>query len=272
MLVVVLWTVALLALIGGQVVAGSRRAVAISSLLTSAAAAAALADGVVYQTVFHLLDPSPRHWSPDGSARTIVVGGGATGSGVATVVVLDHDGRINPSLAPPAVLDAILRREGVDDRRAGRLSAAIADWVTAGERPLPGGAKTEQYRAAGLPYGPPGEGFVAPEDLGLVLGMTPDVLRRLLPHITVWNDGAIDPAHADPVVAGVLRGTPPDGMGFLRAAQRDTGGPSVVEIIVDLRMGAYRAMRRAVVRIDPRAEPGAEPWHLLAWQDVPGVR
>lgn len=266
-LLIVLWTVGLLALLGSHITATSRQATAQSLLLQRAAEAEALADGLVDEAIFRLLDPSARGWKADGVPRAVRLGGGA-----GEVVVLDHAGRVNPALAPPPVLAALLRHDGMDEAHAARLAAAIVDWGTVGNVPSPGGAKMAQYRAAGLPYGPPSEAFRSPEELGLVLGMTPDVLARLQPHVSVWSSGQINLGRADPVVVQAVQEAS-DGPGGPGGPGGRPGGPltqagvawPVVEIIARVTLREAQAIRRAVVRFDPGEAGAVRPWHILAW-------
>ena len=75
----------------------------------------------------------------------------------------------------------------------------------AGANARDGGAKAPQYRAAGLPYGPPGTPFQSVDELADVLGMTPALFARLAPHLTVFTDGDPDLSTRDPVVSSALR-------------------------------------------------------------------
>ena len=77
------------------------------------------------------------------------------------MVVLDHAGRVNPSLASPQLLAALLRRDGMEERRAASLADAIVAWRTLSDTAA-SAAKATAYRAAGLPYAPPSEAFRAP--------------------------------------------------------------------------------------------------------------
>ena len=163
-LLVVLWSLALLALLGTHVVATGRSEVQLAANLRGAAAAEAAADGALFQAVFHLLDPSPRRWWPDGVSREIALPGGAA----ATVRVESEQGKVNPNLAPAPLLQALLLPLGVEPRAAASLAASILDWRTAGQRPRPDGAKEPQYRAAGRDYAPPGRPFESLDELGLV--------------------------------------------------------------------------------------------------------
>lgn len=256
-----LWTVALLALLGTRITATAHQAASLSLKLHAAAQAGVLADGLVNEAIFRLLDPSPRGWKPDGVARQVRLGGG-TGA----VVALDHAGRVNPNLASPRLLAALLHREGVEEGRAARLAAAIVEWRSLGDTPSPGGAGIAQYRAAGLPYGPPSDAFRSPGELALVLGMTPDVLARLEPHLSVWTRGRINLAHADPVVAQAVQETD-DGPGGDPGGPllREAGGPLVVEIAARVTLPDAQAVRRAVVLLDPADTAAGQPWHILAW-------
>ena len=259
-LLIVLWTVALLALLGAHITAAARQAASLSLLLHGAARAGALADGLVEEAIFRLLDPSPHGWQADGVPRQVRLGGG-TGE----VVVLDHGGRINPSLATPQLLAALLQGDGMEKGRAMRLAAAIVDWRSVGEVTSPGGAKTPQYRAAGLPYGPPGEAFRSPEELGLVLGMTPEVLARLAPHLSVWTHGRIKLEHADPVVVHAVEEIRSDGIGQLQQVPESEMAPLVAEIVARVTLREAQAERHVVVRFDPAEAETPQPWHILAW-------
>ena len=258
-LLVVLWTVALLALLGSHITAAARRAASLSTLLHDAAVAEALADGMVDEAILRLLDPSPRGWKADGARRSVRLGGGR-----AEVTVLDHGGRINPAMATPQLMAVVLRLEGVEEKRAVQLAAALMDWRTIGDKPTPGGAKAAEYRAAGLPYGPPNEYYRSPEELGLVLGMTPDVLVRLAPHVSVWNTGRIDLSHADPVVARAMQETG-GGVGQLQQSPEGQMAPMIVEIDAQVTPPGARARRRAVVRINLADAAAPRPWHVLSW-------
>jgi general secretion pathway protein K len=237
-----------------HITAASRQAVSLSLLLHGAAQAEALADGLVNEAIFRLLDPSPRGWKADGVPRLVRLRGGT-----AEVVVLDHAGRINPSLATPQLLAALLRRDGMERRRAASLAAAIVAWRA------PDDSTAGAYRAAGLPYGPPSEAFRSPEELGLVLGMTPDVLARLLPHLSVWTRGHVNLARADPVVAQAVQETAGDTAGQLQQLPEGEVVPLVAAITARVTLPEAQAVRRAVVYFAVGDEETPRPWHILAW-------
>ena len=263
-LVVVLWIIVLLTLLTGAGTTLARREIVASRLMMQSAQARALADGLVETTVFHLLTNDPAVSQAGGMPQHPAFPGA-----IATLVVLDHDGRMNPSVTPPPMMRDLLRSEGVDDRTAAALAAAIADWVSAGDRPLPGGAKRAQYQAAGRRYGPPGEAYASTAELGLVLGMTQDLLARLEPHLSVWTDGTIDAARVDPVVARAFKAAERSGdglMGFQRLVNRGPEQPRIVEIRASVRLSDARAARTVIGRITPGSAEQAAAWRILAWQ------
>src|SRR5579863_87167 len=66
-LLIVLWTLVLIAFIVGNLTARGRTEIRIASNLASNAAAQAAADGGVYQAIYNLSDPQPdRRWPLDG--------------------------------------------------------------------------------------------------------------------------------------------------------------------------------------------------------------
>lgn len=259
-LLLVLWSLALLALLGTHVTATGRGEALLAANLRAAAAAEAAADGALHQAVFHLLDPSPRRWWPDGIPREIALPGGAR----AVVRVESEQGKINPNLATPRLLEALLLQLGAEPRMASGLAAAILDWRTAGLRPRPGGAKEPQYRAAGRDYAPPGRPFESLEELGLVLGMTPALLARLSPFLSIYQSGEPDPRFADPVVLQAMRAAVEE-----EDLQADTEAtPAVTITATALLPGGARFTRQAQVRLGPGGR--GRSWQILTWRMAEG--
>lgn len=118
------------------------------------------------------------------------------------------------------------------------------------------------YRAAGLTYQPPGKPFRSLGELGLVLGMTPDVLQRLLPHLTLFTSGDPDPRTADPIVALALR----DVRGDLPAAGGAGGEPivSITATAIGVGGAAGRFVRRATLSIGEDVD--GRLFRVLSWE------
>ena len=203
-LLLALWSVVLLALLTWLTSAG-RSEVRLAANLRDAAVMEAQADGLVQAAIFRLMSDSPAVRGVTGLDSTVPVPGGR---GVVRISSLA--GKINPNTASAALLGALLQRVGASPPIAAALAAAILDWRTPGERARPLGAKAAEYAAAGRSDGPTGKPFETVDEMGQVLGMTPDLLARLAPHMTVFYSGAPVLADADPLGAQVLQSLPVD--------------------------------------------------------------
>jgi general secretion pathway protein K len=198
-LLIVLWTLAFLSLIGATLVATSRQDTQRARNLIDGAAAEAAADGAVQQAIYALLDPSARRWRPDGTLHVL-----RSGQNRIEVRIENESSKVNPNIASVELMQALMVDLGASSSIAARIAAAIADWRSQGDQPLPLGAKAPQYAAAGRDYAPPGASFESLDELGAVLGMTPDLLARLRPHLTLYSEADPDASTTDPVVAAAL--------------------------------------------------------------------
>src|ERR1700693_4711776 len=152
-LIIVLWAFVLIALIVIHLTAAGRTELRIASNLAANAAAQAAADGAIYQAIFNLSDPRPeRRWALDGAAHEIQIGRSRV-----ALRLEDEAGRVNPNLASPELVAALLQVVGSDPRRATALAAAIVEWAGATTVRRPPETALADYQAAGLDYGPPGE-------------------------------------------------------------------------------------------------------------------
>ena len=249
-LLMVLWTLVLVSLLFVIVAAAARSDARLTANLRGAAELEAVADGAIHTAIFNLMRAGgPTRDSPPTAARL---------SGADVVVnVIDQAGLVNPNVASPKLLRALLLRLGADPRRADSVADAVADWRTPGIAPRPNGAKAPQYRAADLGYGPPGAPFESLNELRDVLGMTPDLLAALTPHLTLYWDNDPNPDFAGPVVRAALRD-----IGVVRRAGQVNS--HVVRITADVRRpDGARAGRQAVIRLG--ASPNRRGWRVLTW-------
>jgi general secretion pathway protein K len=199
-LIVVLWTLVLIAFIVARLTASGRTEIRIAGNLVADAVAEAADDGAISAVIFNQLDPNPdQRWPPNGPARELVIGDSRV-----TVRLEDEAARVNPNSASPALLEALLRASGSDPESARRLATAIGDWVGSAAAARPQEALLAEYRAAGRDYGPPGAPLESLDELGRVLGVTPAVLAAIRPHLTLFGPPEPNPASADPVVAVAL--------------------------------------------------------------------
>jgi general secretion pathway protein K len=118
-LLIVLWALVLLSLVFTQIVAAGRSQTNLAANLRAAAVVRTEADGMLYQAIFHVLDPSPAGWPADGATRTVRLAGAS-----AAITVVDLAGRINPNTAPAPLLAALLAQLGADRTTAQAIAAA----------------------------------------------------------------------------------------------------------------------------------------------------
>ncbi len=248
-LVVVLWTVALLALLVSTLLADARTEAKLTLNRRGEAIAVAAADAAISATILDLLRPG----QPTSAIHRV-------GAVTVSVGLENLSGRLNPNIASTQMLRALLLQLGVSQQAADGLAAAIVDWRTPGLKASPHGAKAPAYRAAGLPYGPPGRPFEHLGELAAVLGMTPALLAELMPHLTLWSITDPDPTTADAVVLDALRtaGVPP-----VTSGQDET---QIIAISATATLpDAPLVLRRAVVRFG--YSPDGRGWRVLAWDD-----
>jgi general secretion pathway protein K len=270
-LILVLWILVLLGAIGVVLLANARSETAIAHNVAAAASAEALADAGIARAVFDLGGPgSPDGWEPDGGKHRLSLAGGSI-----TVSVQDEAWKINPNHASDRLLAALFETCGVDGTRARALGAAIADWVSPDQNPGPFGAKLKQYQAAGLNYGPPGEPFASLDELRFVLGMTPEILSKARPYLTLYTTSdQPDPQHAPALVRRALAlaardsddaadTAPPSGPSPAKNAEKANA-----ERIVSVRVTAKSRngglfVRRAVLRLTTESKKG---YRALEWE------
>jgi general secretion pathway protein K len=256
-LIIVLWTLVLIAFIVTRMTASGRTEIRIAGNLVANSSAQTAADGVIYEAIFNLSDPRPEaRWPVDGSIRRLAIG-----NSVVTIRLEDEASRINPSSASPALLEALLRVSGGDPESARRLAAAIGDWVGSAASPRPQNTLVAEYRAAGLDYGPPGAPLETIDELDRVLGMTPVLLAAIRPHLTLFGPPEPNPAATDPVVAAALALLPQTGT----AAAPNSNPPDALTVrmtAVASGPGNARVVRTAIVRTGPNLPQG---YSVLAW-------
>lgn len=254
-LLLVLWSLVLLSLILSAILAAGRQDTQLSANLRRSAMAETIADSAVQDTIFRLLT-APR---PPRSGLRLTL---ALDGGTAIVQLRYADGMVNPNMAPPELLTALLLECGASRAAATHVADAIVEWRSStAERK----AVVAAYSAAGLPYAPLGQPFYAAEEIRLVRGMPPPLADCLVPHLSVY--GMLPVPNANLADATVLHA--------LLRMMRDTGsalpmapGPQgilAVQIAAEAQIGGAHFRRLAAVLIAP-SEKGP-PYRILTWQD-----
>jgi general secretion pathway protein K len=256
-LTTVLWTVGLLALLMAQFTMMGRTEVELAANLRANAVTQAAADGALHEAILRLLQGA---WVPDGRVRVLRVG-----DATVEVRVENQARKINPNAAPMPVIQALLGRLGVDAGKAAALARAIIDWRSAGPQSLSGGSKLAQYQAAGLPYGPANQLYDNLDEIGLVTGMTPALLARMKPFLSIYQEGDA-PGLDDALPTAVEDASTNDSAGW----QLGSTGRIMVVMIEAASIGAKggRSTRQAVVRLRAEASLDQAPYEILTW-DTP---
>ena len=110
--------------------------------------------------------------------------------------------RIDLNFAPKEVLAALFAELGAGKDAASEDAERTVGWRT---RPAPGGANDEEARYAALGYSPRQSLFKHANELALVAGLSPALVDRALPFVTVFNgSAAIDAAIAAPEVVAAF--------------------------------------------------------------------
>ncbi len=264
-LLLVLWTMVPLSLIGTRIAASGRAQAQLAANVRDAAVTEAAADGAVQEAAFHLLDAPPRRWAADGVKHLVAMPGGVS----VEVCAESEEGKVNPNLASAELLVALLREAaGADPRTAGLVSDNILLWRFPWARPGVNDPALAAYKAAGLTYGPAGAPFRSLDELGAVLGMTPELLARLRPYLSLYVVSDPDPTSASPPVLAAMRAAR-GGSALPRSAFERSEAPAVVGITaVAAGPNGTRSARHAVLRLGRKR--GADPVQILAW-DTPAV-
>ena len=252
-LVIVLWTLVLLSFVMTHMVTAGRTEARIAANFVANADAETQADGAVLETVFRMIDTSDAHWDVGDGPRMLRMR-----QAKAAITIASEGGKVNPNTASAQMLAALMLVCGAKQAQATTLAARILDWRQSDDNDKSAtDRKLSQYRAAGLSYGPPGSPFESLDEISKVLGMTPDLFRRLKPNLSLFQTGDPEPGTATPLVAKALKALalPP-----APANQDIQQTVSIIARVTTERGGNY--LRHAVVRIDP---PSSQTYSILAW-------
>jgi general secretion pathway protein K len=261
-LLLVLWTMALLALLGAQVTGAGRAETQLAAALREGAQLQAAADGATYETIWHMLDGSGDYWPPGAITRVL-----DEPAGRVSVTVTDERGKLDVNQAPAALLQALFTVLGADRSTAQTVSAAIVDWRAqqgAGSDVDP--AQATAYRADGRVWGPAGQEFQRLDELKLVLGMTPKLYDASLPYLTLALEQGPWTQFADPVVlAAIVQAKRDSGLSVDVA---DARGPIVLRLVARAQArGGAAFTRRVLFRLDGTLGGPAWKYRILSWED-----
>lgn len=293
---VVLWILALLAMIAANVTVEARTSVRLASNIQSRAIVEMAADAGVERAVLALTTPRRAdQGSASGDMDALAPWTKATwpvdGTPVAfafddvsvRVAVSDEGGKIDVNVGRDDLLQGVFEAAGLAPDEAGAMVDAVRDYGDGDDARRLNGAETADYRAANLPA-PKNARFEAVQELLHVYGMTPDLYRAVKPALTVYSGlPNIDPWVAPAAVLLALPGHDAETVARLVAARADD--PAAIANLSELGRlvgrsrgrvfqidaeavsdDGARFVRRAVVRL---GGPRAQPYRILRWESVP---
>jgi general secretion pathway protein K len=230
-LILVLWVITLLSVIAGNFAFSMRGEATIARNLVSTAQARALADAGIQKAWFELNKPPTdlQRWQANGVAHRITLGDAAL-----TITLQDETGKIDLNTASDALLRGLFRSVGLNEDSSLALVDAVVDWRDADKLRRLHGAEDGDYRVAGKSYVPTNSPFETVDELQRVLGMSPDLYRKLASALTVYSKQAgVNTAVAQRAVLLAIPGV----------------NPALVE--------QYLAQRQSLLTADQKALPFA---------------
>lgn len=198
-LVIVMGLLFVASTIAATLMLASRSQIKVEAALSTRAELETLADGLVRLTAFKLSlqqqpDAASGRMSTDGTPLRC-----RFGDEYADIAVTDVAGQIDINSASVEILNILLRGVGTSETEARNLASAIQDFRDNDDQPGDGGAEAPDYRQSGRGYGPKNGPFESVEELDQVLGMTPELLGKLRPFVTIHSRSAILDISAAPL-------------------------------------------------------------------------
>lgn len=183
-LVLVIWLATLLMVVASSFLLSARSDALVVTNSVAMARAEAIAEAGVQRAAHELYrhDSGPDVWKRDGSPREWSFDGAKV-----RIEIRDESARIDLNTTSDALLKGLLLSVGLPDEEAVAMLDAILDWRDPDSLKRLHGAEESDYVAAGLSWRPANAPFQALEELQLVLGMRPDIYRRMAPMLTVHS-------------------------------------------------------------------------------------
>jgi len=176
------------------------------------AAAAGLADaqallaGLAREPALPGHTDADRWFDPWAQPQVLLLDSLKQGDSRVRVTLRDAGAALNLPRATEDELRRLLVALRVDAGAADRLAQAIMDWQDADDLHRARGAERDDYLRAGRAALPANRSFDRITDLRYVMGMTPDIYRRLRPCLTLLGTGQVNLNAADQPVLLALPG------------------------------------------------------------------
>src|SRR4029077_5902296 len=226
---------------------------------------------------------------PDESRPTIGHFDARIGAAQLSIAFQTEAARIDLNAAPKELLAGLLIGFGASPLDAGGYADRIIAWRTkTAAQNVDTDSENSLYRSAGLGYPPPTAPFINRRELGLIHGIPPVLIERMLPFVTVFSGQAqVDIIDAAPQVIAALPGMTPEIMHGIVAA-RDAGvldRKSLPNMLAGVGQGAAAAEPGRSFRVGVRVafdngrrsaaeavivlpDDGPVPYRVLSWRNV----
>jgi len=255
-LVLVIWGLGLISLVALTVITAERFRILAAANLVENAKAEALAEAGVDLVRLELASAfasgagSSLRFATNGAPLLCVMPGGA----LAALAVEDEGGKADLNTASPKLMAALLRGFGADIDEADRLAAAIAEFAQTSRSAILDDVAFAAYAADGRAYGPKKGPFESVLELDQVIGMRPELLRAVLPYVTVHSrKPGVDPRVAAPALLAALAGD--DAASVARLARDEQAADASVGGIPSAFLSPS-TNRSFLVRAEVRMPPG----------------
>jgi general secretion pathway protein K len=217
-LLLVIWVLAILAVVAAGFAAGTRSQTRLTRNLLEAARARALAKAGIARATDALLEADPRaRWRADGTPYEMQFEGGAI-----HIRIADENGKVDLNLTPTEVLAGLCAELAIADDTCAALVDGVAARRRAAAPPAP-----PSFRFNAPPPTPNRQdaAFTTVEELRQIPAVDVATFARLRPFITVYSqNGRIDPAVAPREVLLAIPGVDPAAVERLLAT-RGSGSP-----------------------------------------------
>jgi general secretion pathway protein K len=232
------------------------------------ARADAVLDATITRAVLGIADKREvQRWQVDGAPQSFTFDGLAI-----EVRIQDQLGLIDINAADASMIQRLLQACDLTEDEASKLTNNIVDWRTSTSGTA--NATDDAYAAAGHSYRPRHGAFQSTDELRLVLGMTPEIFRRIEHAITVHNGHpAFEPATAPELALRALHLDRPDEVEKALAERGSNGRAGALSsfaslagrsfgVAASVAIGSHTYKRQVIVML---TEDPQQPYLTLSW-------
>jgi general secretion pathway protein K len=255
-LIAVIWIVALLAVIAATLSRESSLEVKTARNVYEIAIARTAAEAGIYRGMLALQDLATN--SVDDRAVLVWSFSNCT----VRIFIRDEASKIDLNKSSEPLLAALFTSVGVNRDDADALADSIADFRDKDDLKRFAGAEKSDYQKAGLEWGPKNAPFEAVEEMQQVLGVTPDIYRRVASDLSVYSLTAVIPATTDERLTSVVNNA------RLNPTSPAASPKILFSIIAEATTNAGAVFIRSAI---VQRVPGAEP-RILSWSHSTGSR